>query len=279
MSTLLIIISVGLIVFFIYKVLKPYFIKYDTTILFTGGLGSGKTLNSVKLAVTLYRKILFKWKLNCFKLKLLNKLFKKNYVLPEKPELISNIPICLNTKEAIYSKQVTKAMLTLKEKIPEYSVVLLDELPLLVNQFNWNQEEVKYYLCEFIALFRHYIGGYLVCNGQSESEIVKQVRAKLNVGYWCFNFQVLFKFFYRYKVIQFRISENMQTNLNEFVEENTKYTYGILPRKLYKSRCYQYRYQNIKVNANLKPFESYYTNDVIRFDNYISPCDDKKELK
>ena len=45
---------VGLV--WLYKILKPYFIKYDTTILFTGGLGSGKTLHAVKTSVVLIRK-------------------------------------------------------------------------------------------------------------------------------------------------------------------------------------------------------------------------------
>ena len=48
----LIVIALSIIIFFI---IKPYFIKYDTIIAFTGGLGSGKTYLSVKYALRLLR--------------------------------------------------------------------------------------------------------------------------------------------------------------------------------------------------------------------------------
>ena len=50
------IISGIILLIVLYKILKPYFIKHDTTILFSGGLGSGKTLESVKLSIILIRK-------------------------------------------------------------------------------------------------------------------------------------------------------------------------------------------------------------------------------
>lgn len=46
-QTILIIILVILVIF-LWKWLKPYFIRYDTTAVFTGGLGSGKTLEATK---------------------------------------------------------------------------------------------------------------------------------------------------------------------------------------------------------------------------------------
>lgn len=238
----------------LYKILKPYFIKYDSTLLFTGGLGSGKTLNSVKTAVSLYRRSLLEWRFKCFKVRLLSFLsklppFKKHLQapsLPEKPLLISNVPILLNRKKNIYSCALTAEILTLKERIPEHSIVVIDEMPLLVNQFNWNQEEVKNNLNEFIALFRHYVGGYLIVNGQSESEIVKQVRAKLNSGFWCFHFQK-FLCFYRYKVVHFMISENQTASSTDFLDEHIKFTYGILPlHKQYDSRYMSVRYNRVK---------------------------------
>ena len=55
-ALIILIIFIGVCLFLIYKILKPYFIKYDTTVLFTGGLGSGKTLHAVKTAIVLIRK-------------------------------------------------------------------------------------------------------------------------------------------------------------------------------------------------------------------------------
>lgn len=273
MELLIFIILVAVIFYALYRILKPYFLRYDTTILFTGGLGSGKSLNSVKLGVTLYRKTLMKWKIK----KILKKVFKK-IQLGEKPLLFSNIPIVVGKKRGkpVYCSVLTKEILTLKVRIPEYSVVVIDEMPLLVNQFNWNEKEVKYNLCEFIALFRHYVGGYLVCNGQAESEIVKQVRAKLNSGFWCFDFQKFLFIFYRYKVIHYMISENNTVNTTDFIEDKTKYTYGILPRGLYSSRAYRYRYLNLDLPSKFLTFDKLTTNVIVRFDNYVSTCDSRE---
>ena len=55
--TLAVTIIVGVVALFIlYKILKPYFIKYDSTLAVVGGLGSGKTLTEVKIAIVLIRK-------------------------------------------------------------------------------------------------------------------------------------------------------------------------------------------------------------------------------
>ena len=53
MTMFLIVVGVLFILFFI---VRPYLIKYDTIIAFTGGLGSGKTYLSVKYALRLLTK-------------------------------------------------------------------------------------------------------------------------------------------------------------------------------------------------------------------------------
>lgn len=280
MQDLLLIAGAILAVYLLYKWLKPYFIKYDTTLLFTGGLGSGKSLSSVKTAVTLYKKTLNSWRWKCLKIKIKNRIRKwrkKDLIeLPSKPVLLSNVPILLGKKKKkeIYSCQLTREILTLRERVPEYSVVLIDELPLLVNQFNWNQEEVKSNLNEFIALFRHYIGGYLIVNGQAESEIVKQVRAKLNSGYWCFDFQK-FWIFYRYKVIHYMVSENQTASSTEFLDDSVKFTYGILPlKKIYDSRYMSERYKRVKKNYDPVRYSSLKRADLLTFNSSKSILDD-----
>lgn len=277
---LAVLIIVGIVfVYCSFKILKPYFIKYDTTLLFTGGLGSGKSLSSVKTAIVLYRRVLGQWRWKCFKIRFVNKFrkSKNKQPLPVKPILLSNVPICVRKgtkkRKAVYSCSLTKEILTLRERIPEYSVVLIDELPLLVNQFNWNNKEVKSNLNEFIALFRHYVGGYLIVNGQAESEIVKQIRAKLNSGYWCFHFQK-FLCFYRYKVIHYMVSENMQSSATDFIEDNIKFTYGILPfRKLYDSRYMSERYKRVPAVYEPRYFNGLKRSDLITFNEEKSILD------
>ena len=252
MSDIILIIVIILIIFFIWKVLKPYFLKYDTTILFCGGLGSGKTLNCVKTAKTLYRKniTIWKWKKRLHDFK---QLFKKkcNRVkfTQEMPLFYSTIPVKMGKYQ---SYQLLKEHLTLELRINQNSVVFIDELPNIVNQFNWNLEDVQFHLNEFITFFRHYIGGYLVVNGQAESEIVKQVRVKLNSYYWCFNFQKFLFFFYRVRILHSQISENDVSLSSDFIEENTRWTYGILPRKIYNTRAYKHRYDKLKKSKNIR---------------------------
>ena len=278
MNELLIFVSIIFVVFLLYKFFKPYFLKYDTTILFTGGLGSGKSLNSVKYSLTLLKKSRLKVAFKNFKIWFRNlnkKKEKMSYI--DKPMLFSNIPIRI--KNGDYSMPLTKAILTLKVRIPEYSVVFIDEMPQLVNQFNWNVKEVKGQLNEFITYFRHYIGGYLIVNGQAESEIVKQVRAKLNSYFWCFDFQKFLFFFYRVRILHSQCTENEISINSDFIEDKTKWTYGILPFKRYNSRAYKKRYLNIKDTDYLKIYpcadmKDLTTNKVITFNQgYESPLD------
>ena len=255
----------------LYKFLKPYFIHYDTTLLFCGGLGSGKSLNSVKFALTLFKKSKMKVKIINLKIKIYNFLHKKNKKeLQQLPLLISNLPIYQGKK--FISVPLTINILTLKERIPEYSVVLIDELPQLVNQFNWNIVEVQHNLNEFIAMFRHYVGGYLVVNGQAESEIVKQIRSKLNSYYWCYDFQK-FLCFYRVRILHSIISDSEVSLTTDFIEDNTRWTYGILS-KHYESRAYKYRYLN--ANIPMCPYDLHnekYVLDILKFEKWKSPLD------
>lgn len=266
MNEIILIGSAIAIAFVLWLIFKPYFFKYDTTILFTGGIGSGKSLSSVKLAIKLYKKNLFRYKLN--------KLIRQRKCQKDKPLLYSNMPIKLGKNK--YCCMLTKDIITLKERIPQNSVILIDEMTAICTQYNWNNEEIKYHLNEFIQFFRHYIGGYLITNAQSESEIVKQVRSKLNSYYWCFNFQK-FLCFYRLRVLHLQVSENEVALNQDFIEKNTKWTYGILT-KMYNSRYLKNRYLNIDKLSDNKEFHSLETNKIIRFENYNSRCDDIKEL-
>lgn len=283
MGELVLIVGIAVGCYVLYRILKPYAVKYDTTLLFTGGLGSGKSLSSVKTGLHLYKRNTLKWRFKCLSRRIKNFAYKilkkpeKMVPMPVKPLLFSNVPICISDskkKGKVYSCPLTKEILTLQERIPENSIVLIDELPLLVNQFNWNLKEVKSNLNEFIALFRHYVGGYLIVNGQAESEIVKQIRAKLNSGYWCFHFQK-FWIFYRYKIIHYMVSENQTSSSTEFLDDSVKYTYGILPlRKVYDSRYMSERYLRVKKVYEPKYFNKLKRSDLLSFNQDKSCLDE-----
>ena len=302
---MLILILIGIIaIVLLYVILKPYFIKYDTTLLFTGTLGGGKTLNAVKTGKKIYKKTLFdiKWhnwwirRFNAIKkrhnekvkkrINAAKKIVGKHWEIQkehELPRFISNIPVKLKGgKHEVWSNVLTKEMLTLKkdnkgnliDKIPEYSVVLIDEIPQLVDQYNWNLKEVQENLNEFITFFRHYISGKLIMTSQSDSQVVKQIRDKMNTFYWLSNFRKFLHFFYKCDICQF-ISSDVVGNINTgFIEDNTKTIYGTLFTKNYDSRCFSERYTQYP-ETNFKRWAKYKTNRIIRFDDYESPLDTK----
>ena len=304
----LIIIIAIIVIVILYVILKPYFIKYDTTLLFTGTLGGGKTLNAVKTGTKIYKKTLFSIKCHNWWIRRFNSIRKLHNKKAEKriakgkkrftkywelvkeqelPRFISNIPVKLKGgKHEQWSNVLTKDMLiltkdekgNLKDKIPEYSVVLIDEIPQLVDQYNWNLKEVQENLNEFITFFRHYISGKLIMTSQSDSQVVKQIRDKMNTFYWLSNFRKIFHFFYRCDVCQF-ISSDVVGNVNTgFVEDNTKTIYGTLFTKKYDSRCFSERYTQYP-ETQFKRWARYKTNKIIRFDNYKSNLDTPPQTK
>lgn len=292
------IIAAIVLIFLLYHWIKPYVIRHDTTILFTGGLGSGKTLESVKTAIVLIRKQrLVKYKIynaftkfiNLFKILHNNRVDKKGKgkywklkPLRKKPMLYSNIPIQYKThfwtskKNREWSVMLTEEHITLLKEITEYSVVMIDEFPQFVNQFMWNEDIVQNNLNEFITFFRHYIGGYFICNAQSENEIEVHFRRKLNQAIYSYNFRKwCFGLFYTNRMLDIMLSENVSTMTTAQAEENTKLHFGLFPpRNTYDSRCYSIRYENILEKAiPRQKWEHLKTNKVLRMKEYISPLD------
>lgn len=296
---------IGLII--LYRLLKPYFIKYDSTLCITGGLGSGKTITCVKTAVVLLRKNRFfkykvynKWhgfwnkvkapinkrrlkynikhqKDNNFKQKKIFKIVE----MRKKPMLYSNIPI--HFKQKIFGSKrewnitLTAPHILCLEEIQEYSVVFIDELPQFINQFNWNQELIQKNVNEFITFFRHYIGGYLIVNAQAIDDVVVQIRRKLNQATWCFDFKKwCFGLFYTIRMCDLMLSDSVQTMSTTYIEENTRLHFGLFPpRKTYDSRCYSIRYKNIYKPYEIKErYKKLKTSKVLRLVKYESPLDD-----
>ena len=136
--TSVILIGVGIIsLFFIWKCVKPYTIKYNTTLFITGELGSGKTLTAVKTAIIcvrkknlkilIYNKLIRKIKNLCFFIYNKTKKGKKKpriLLAPKlKAQLYSNIPIYYKPtpfkKQRVWSVKINKNHLILLERIRE----------------------------------------------------------------------------------------------------------------------------------------------------------------
>jgi len=314
--TLTILILAGLVLAFIlYKLFKPYFLKYDTTLAITGGLGSGKTLTAVKTGVILLRKQRF-WKYkvyNFFHVKIRNAFvrsinkhrnkynlkmrqkyedskatikLKQKKILPlnakrKKPMLYSNIPIHFKTKlfssKREWNKTLTAPHILLLKEIEEYSVVIIDEMPQFINQFNWNVELIQKNVNEFITFFRHYIGGYMITTSQSIDDVVVQIRRKLNQCTWCYDFKKhFFGLFYTIRMCDIMLGDQVSTVSTSFIEDNTKLHFGLFPpKRTYDSRCYSGRYANVYEKVKKEPrWKNLKTNKVLRLQQYESPLDD-----
>lgn len=290
LSRVVVLIFLVLVGYFLFiKFCKPAPITHDSTVLFTGGLGSGKSLNSVKVAIKAYRKSLRTWKWSCTKIKIARWLFPKRgkVLFPERPVFKSNMPVRIRTHwlkgfndpaRYEYCSILTRSDLMLETRIPVGSVVLLDELPQFINQFQW--EAAQGVLNEFITFFRHYVNGLLVCNAQSLDEVECHIRRKLSAYYYCFDFQPILGLFYRCHILKCRVGDAAVSLTNEYVDENAKWHYGLLLFKPYDSRYLRHRYDKV-VKVNSKLFDSMTTNRILRIDEvgYKSPLDDTEEVK
>lgn len=294
-----------LVVLILYVWLKPYFLRYHTTLLITGELGAGKTMEGVKTAVRVFKKTRLQIKWRNWVQKQINKIRKHHNAIVDRkiskgrkhtghyweirkpqplPRLISNIPIRIRGgKHEEWSNVLEKEMLNMKKaegiikKIPEYSVLFTDELPQIIDQYNWNLQEVQENINELITFFRHYVDGLWIMTAQADSQVVKQIRDKMNQFYWLKDFHKFLFFFYKFNVLQLTSSDKVQNITEGFIEDNMKTRYGILRKGLYDSRCYSERYTTLPEYKKWKRWKKYKTNKIIRFDNYISPLDPKKD--
>ncbi len=246
----------------IYFIIKLYLIKYDTIIAYTGGLGSGKSLMSAKMAVKLTRKNRGKvWRYNhiwYYVKRFFSKKEKKDNIkkINDRPMLYSSIP--LNFRTNLFSKkewsiELTEEHLLLQKKINEKSVVFIDEIGSFANQFQYKNPNILDNFNEFVRLFRHYTkGGYFVCNDQCSENIVLEVRRRINQVYNLMHFKK-FWFIYIVKIRNISISEEIKTIEEQNTEDNMRTLIGFMPSKgLYDTYCYSERYNTVPLHEEKK---------------------------
>lgn len=221
----------------VWKILRSYRLTtYDTIVSFTGGLGSGKSLMSVDMAIKLLhrKRREVKWK-NLFR--------KRGEKLPE-PLLYSSIPVRISKKEM--AAVLTDKHLTLQEKLVRNSVVFIDEIGSFCSQFDFKAKNADIF-DEFIRFYRHYTkGGFIVCNDQCSENIVLQVRRRLNTVYNLMGFRKWFGLFYTVHVRNISVSEEIKTIEEQNAEDNTRILFGLLPfTRRYDTWCYAPRYDYV----------------------------------
>lgn len=136
-------------------------INMPNVFLVTGAVKTGKTLLSVHLARKELRHARFGWYIKSFFLRCLGR------EIPQKPMLYTNIPIARTDYNI-----VTMDILLCKVRIPDKSIVLLDEASLVADSLMFKDKNINNRLMRFVKLFAHYThGGKLIIDTQSISDL------------------------------------------------------------------------------------------------------------
>ena len=239
--------------------------KVDTITAFTGGLGSGKTAESVYLAIRLYKRNLRKARKENAKLKRLKK------PLNDLPKFYSNIPVRVSGK--IYSTPLTEDILLLRKRMPLYSIVLMDEVSLFATQFEYKNPNIIDNFNEFVRLFRHYTkGGYLVVNDQCSENINLWIRRRLNVVQNLSKYYVIpIIHLVIYLKREISISEEIkqvltdEDSLNDSNKVCVKWRPFFYRKTLrhYDTYCYSDRYKRVPKDRSIKKYTQLKTNDLL----------------
>lgn len=265
------IIYILLALLLLWLILRPYFIHYDNLVSFTGGLGSGKTFMSVQTALTLYRKQRLRARFR--------NLFKRKENREELPELYSNIPIRITRRKM--ALRLTKEHLLLQQRIPQGSVVLLDEVDCFANQFSYNNpcivdqtgkggDDVGNF-DEFCRFYRHYTkGGYLVFNTQATANENLTIRRRQNQINILFNFKkwgiplIFPHILYTVKVRNVIVSDDVKATEEGNTEDNMRLHIGFFPLyRHYDTYCYSGRYDGVPKGEE-KRFPRLKTNECLK---------------
>lgn len=252
-------IIIAIILFVI--IVKPYFIHYDTVILFTGGLGSGKSLVSSQLAYRLLKRNRLKvWWYN---------IKPWHRVKKPKPLMYSSIPFRISRKE--WATQLTASHMLMTAHITPMSVVFVDEISLFLDQMTIKfpaSENVE----EFATLFRHYTkGGYLVMNTQNSNKVNFHFRYCVNEALNLMHFKKWLPFlplFYTVKVRNISLADDIKTIEEGNKEDNMSTLFGLMPIfcKRYDTYCFSERYRTVPKRED-KIYHKYKTCKIMKCPN------------
>ena len=230
----LIVIGLIILLFFLYRKTKK--LKLDSVYFISGGVKTGKSFLSVALAVKNYKKRLFLWYL----LKPFAFVFKKtkrfgNYD-SEKPMLYSNIPL-----RYIRYNRFTIDILERKVRIPNKSVVLIDEVSLLADSMLFKDKIINDELMLFLKLFGHYThGGLCIINSQTISDCHYSIKRCMS-KYLYISSRKKFPFISTFSVREMIYSDdNNSVNVNNTDLEDSTLTLWFLNKyyKYYDCYCY-----------------------------------------
>ena len=198
--------------------------------LITGAVKSGKSLLAVHIARKEYRKEVRHWYIRKFFQQLLHR------ETDMKPMLYSNIPLA-KTKFNL----LTKDIIMQKVRIPNKSVVLIDEASLLADSMLFKNNDVNNALMRFVKLFGHYShGGKLIIDTQAICDLHFSFKRCMSNYLYIYSRSKL-PFFTIMKVREMMYSEDnsVVNNVNEDIELSLRKIFiWNWSYKLYDCYCY-----------------------------------------
>lgn len=255
----IIIVIVGILfVYILFKALFSYKLKLQTVNCYTGGLGSGKTLNAVKTAIKIHNRsklmhYLFSWNLGLLpssKVKITdnNGNIIYTYNKYDIREIYSNFPILIkynkNPSKCIYSIPLTRDHILGKIRIKEHSIVIVDEGATF---FPFQNKRSDPDLIWDLTYFRQYTDSVLIVCCQSLGNVDISFRRVINVVYNFSSYRNLPFRFYTIDVQKMLYNEDINiVNTNDINEDNTLKLIG----RHWKYKKYDSRYMRKFYNPN-----------------------------
>lgn len=255
--------------------------KIKNLVFIDGGLGAGKSFYSVYLAVRLYKRNLRRYRIakvlfrpfGLMKKQPKRKLARLLCALwfnLEEPILYSNIPL-KNVKHC----KLTEDILFRRVRVARKSVVLIDDVSLVVDQMNFRDKILNKQLSIFFKLWRHEShGGYIIANSQSLSDVHYAFRYALSdYMYIHSSFRLPFFRVLRCQEMQYTADENSKSIVQgsgKDVEDTLKMCLvRNRYRKYYDSYCYSIYTDDLNVydkSVFIRLIESAKCKDILTLD-------------
>jgi len=249
-----------LTIIIIRQYIGSYRIGDENIVLFSGAPGTNKTYLCIKYAIKRYNKQIFKYRIKKIKKKLF--FWRKKEEL-EKPRLYSNIPVRLNKKE--WSYKLDKEHLLLVKKINKGSVIVLDEIGEVADQYSYNNVLVQVNFQELIRFVRHYGQEWFIYTTEQAIEnVVVQVRRRLALNLILYKLK---KYPFRFYKVLLKEEIINSPAMSLTPNEKVYYVFGRYrkqKKKYYDTHCYSERYKPIKTES--EKWDNYKTDVYLSID-------------
>lgn len=277
MAIVLVIATIVLVFIVLWQTFRSEKMPPDMLVAYTGTIKTGKTMMAVKGAVKAYRRQNLKHKLRWLPF------FKFFFPESKNPaELYANIPIFVNTKSIflpwtwfrkksmkLISRPLKKEHLIMVDVLPEYSIVVIDEIGKFLSQWEYDNPEVMEQVESLFKFFGHFVAGRIFITEQTIEAIVKPIRARLGRAYYLYGFHRWLGItpFFKVNCVPIIMMDADKSVTTAEMEVDDKYFFGGLPykwmkKKSYDPRCFSELYTEDAVKE-IEKFTGYKTRYLI----------------